>query len=294
MPLVFAAIAPHGFSLIPELSDDAEGGLATRSAMEELGRRCAAARPDAIVIAGPHGVRVGGAISLADVARAAGSLSWRGRTIEMNVPVDGSMTDRVAAAARDRGVPVAMVGYAGNRRDQSVLPLDWGAMVPLWFLGHGRDLVGIGHVLAPLPPEDGGPPTVIATPSRSLPRSIMVEFGRAVAEAAGSDERRVAFVASCDWAHTHRSDGPYGFHPAAARIDRAVTEAVRAGDLRRLIDLDEQEIQDAAIDGLWQVLMLAGALEVVPMRHDLLSYEAPTYYGMLVAAYEPIGGRDDG
>ena len=69
---------------------------------------------------------------------------------------------------------------------------------------------------------------------------------------------------------------------------------MRAGDLRRLIDLDEQEIQEAEIDGLWQVLMLAGALEVVPMRHDLLSYQAPTYYGMLVAAYEPIGGRNVG
>ena len=39
MPLVFAAIAPHGFPLIPDLSDDAGGALATRAAMEELGRR---------------------------------------------------------------------------------------------------------------------------------------------------------------------------------------------------------------------------------------------------------------
>ena len=32
--------------------------------------------------------------------------------------------------------------------------------------------------------------------------------------------------------------------------------------------------------------MLAGALEVVPMEVDFLSYEAPTYYGMIVATYQ--------
>ena len=61
----------------------------------------------------------------------------------------------------------------------------------------------------------------------------------------------------------------------------------------RLIDLDERAAADAWIDGLWQALVLIGILEVVPMRHELLSYEAPTYYGMLVAAYEPVG-RSDG
>ena len=88
MPFVFAAIAPHGFPLIPDLSDDADGALATRAAMEALGRRAAVAGVEALVIAGPHGVRVDGAVSLADTARAAGSLAWRERAVELNVPVD--------------------------------------------------------------------------------------------------------------------------------------------------------------------------------------------------------------
>ena len=287
MPLVFACIAPHGFPIIPDLSEDAEGALVTRAAMQELGRCCAAARPDVLVIAGPHGVRVDGAICLADVARGAGTLRWRERQVEMNVPVDGPMTDAVAEAARAHGVPIAMAGYAGNRRFQSRLPLDWGVITPLWFLGHDRNMLGQGDVLAEPPEADIGPPVVIATPSRSLTRATMVEFGRAVAEAAATDGRRAAFVASCDWGHTHREEGPYGFHPAAAEVDAKVVAAVRDGDLHRLIDLSDQEVLDAAIDGLWQTLMLAGALDIVPMRGELLSYEAPTYYGMLVAAYAP-------
>lgn len=288
MPVVFAAIAPHGFPIIPELSEDAEGGLATRAAMEELGRRCASAKPDAIVLAGPHGVRVNGTISLADVARAAGVLRWKDQTVEMNIPIDGPLTDQIAASARSRGVPVSLVGYAGNRRHQSVLPLDWGAITPLWFLGHGRNLVGKGDVLADPPDEDVGPPAVLITPSRELSRESMIEFGRALADAFQQNDKRIAFVASCDWAHTHRADGPYGFHQAAAEVDAIVLDAVRQHDLASLVSLDPGLVQNGAIDGLWQTLMLAGLLEQVPSRGELLSYEAPSYYGMLVAAYEPI------
>jgi aromatic ring-opening dioxygenase LigB subunit len=207
--------------------------------------------------------------------------------VELNVPVDGPLTDAIAATARSRGIPIAMVGYAGHRRDTSVLPLDWGILTPLWFLGHGRNMPGHGDVLADPPAVDIGPPAVIVAPSRSLPRSRLVDFGQAVAEAAANDLRRIAFIASCDWGHAHRADGPYGFHPESAAVDAEVVAAVAANDLLRLIDLDEGRAQDAAIDGLWQALMLAGALEAVSMPVELLSYEAPTYYGMLVAVWAP-------
>src|SRR5918998_4845361 len=287
MSLVFAAIAPHGFPLIPELSDDAEGALATRVAMEELGQRAAAAGVETLVIAGPHGVRVNGAICLADTARAAGTLALQGRHVELNVPVDGPLTDAIAAKAREWGIPIALAGYGGNRRDQSVLPLDWGVLTPLWFLGHNLNMRGHGDVLAEPPAADIGPPAVIVTPSRSLPRDTLVDFGRVVAEVSATEPRRIGFIASCDWGHAHAADGPYGFHPESAAVDAEVVAAVQANDLLRLIDLDEERASDAAIDGLWQTLMLAGALDVTPMNVEFLSYEAPTYYGMLVAVWTP-------
>src|SRR5215211_7347387 len=287
MPVVFGAIAPHGFPLSPDLSDDASGALATRAAMVELGRRAVAAGVEALVIAGPHGVRVEGAICLADTARAAGTLAWEERQVELNVPVDGPLTDAIAAIARERGIPIALAGYGGNRRDQSVLPLDWGILTPLWFLGHNVNMRGHGDVLADPPVTDIGPPAVIITPSRSLPRETLVDFGRVVAEMSAAEPRRIGFIASCDWGHAHAATGPYGFHPESAVVDAEVVAAVQANDLLRLIDLDEGRARDAAIDGLWQTLMLGGALDVTLMNVEFLSYEAPTYYGMLVAAWEP-------
>ncbi|HEX2281986.1 MAG TPA: aromatic ring-opening dioxygenase subunit LigB, partial [Thermomicrobiales bacterium] len=228
-----------------------------------------------------------GAICLADTARAAGRLAWQGREVELNVPVDGLLTDAIAAKARERRIPIALAGYGGNRRDQSVLPLDWGNLTPLWFLGHNLNMRGHGDVLADPPAKDIGPPAVIITPSRSLPRETLVDFGRVVANVSVAEPRRIGFVASCDWGHAHAVTGPYGFHPESAAVDAEVVAAVQANDLMRLLDLDEGRAQDAAIDGLWQALMLGGALDVTAMSVELLSYEAPTYYGMLVAVWAP-------
>lgn len=291
MPLEIAAIAPHGYPIIPALSDDAEGGLATRAAMEDLGRRFAEAGVEVIIIAGPHGVRVEGAIALGNVGRGAGILHWDGRTVEMNVPVDQALTDSIAAELKAHDIPVALVGFAGNRRDQSALPLDWGVITPLWFLGHDRNQVGLGDVLAPPPEEDLGPPVVLMTPSRALPRPALLEAGRAIAAAIAADSRKVAFVASCDWGHRHLESGPYGYHPASAEVDAEIVAAIQANDLASLDSITDERAADAAIDGLWQTLVLAGVLEGTGFQADLMIYEAPNYYGMIVASFAPDGGQ---
>ena len=286
MPLVAAAILPHGFPLIPLLSDDADGAMRTRRAMEAVGRRFTDQGVEAIVLAGPHGIRVDGAICLANVARGAGTLHWRGRQVEMNVPCDRALIEAIADACRRDGIPLALAGFGGNRPEQSVAPLDWGAIVPLWFIGHGQHRPGLGHVLAEAVPDgEDGPPVVLVTPSRSLPRDTMLAFGATLARVAQASGRRIAFVASCDWAHTHAASGPYGYHPKAAEVDARVMEAVREGDLAQLLRLPEDDVQQAAIDGLWQLLMLAGVQQEVPLGGDLLSYEVSGYYGMIVAAY---------
>ena len=286
MSLVFAAIVPHGFPIIPDLSEDAEGGMATREAMLEFGRRIQAAKPDVVVIATPHGMRAEGMVALAAVSRGAGKLEWEGKSFEMNIPVDLDFTDEIAAQAKKRGVPHALVGYAGNRRDQSAAPLDWGIITPSYFIGHTRNLEGLGSVLAKAPDEDIAPPIVIVNPSRQLPYEANVEFGRAIADAAKASDKRVAFIASCDWGHCHIPEGPYGYNAESARVDALVVDAVKRNDIKSLMSLTEKETSDAAIDGLWQTLMLDGFIEGTGASSDFLVYEAPRYYGMIVATYE--------
>ena len=289
MPLVIAAILPHAWTLIPDLDETAEGASKTLSAMRQAGSAFREAGVEAIVLAGPHGTRVFNHMSIMDVGRAAGSLTLNGKTVDINVPVDRALVHAIAESTRARGVPVALAGYGGNRPDQAVAPLDWGGSVPLWFLGNGSPHEqGLGSVLSPAPKVESVPPVVLITPARGLPRAQMIEFGKAIGEAISADSRRIAFVASCDWSHVHKESGPYGYDPIAPVMDRTIVDAIEQDAVHRLIDLPQADVDRAAIDGLWQTLMLAGLRDVAPLPSvELVSYEAPSYFGMIVALYSP-------
>jgi aromatic ring-opening dioxygenase LigB subunit len=99
----------------------------------------------------------------------------------------------------------------------------------------------------------------------------------------------VAFVASADHGHAHDPDGPYGFDPASAAFDAAIVDAVRGNRLERVLDLDDDFIERAKADSPWQLALLHGLLGGIAAG-ELLSYEAPTYFGMLCASYELAKG----
>ena len=62
-------------------------------------------------------------------------------------------------------------------------------------------------------------------------------------------------------------------------------EIVTGGQLERLLQLDPALVAAARADSWWQMLMLHGVLGKAA-RADLVSYEAPTYFGMLCATLE--------
>jgi aromatic ring-opening dioxygenase LigB subunit len=275
--LVFACIAPHGSLVIEELAVDAEQMVVTRRAMEELGRRAAEAQPDTVVVITPHGVRVAGAVCVMTTDRGLGILEEEGHEarVKIDMRVDTELGHRIAdLASKEYGVPTVTAIYGASGGDGCFTPLDWGAVVPLWFLGARWETQ---------------PAIVSITPSRAVSLKQLCDFGTALARASEEMGRRVALVASADWGHGHNADGPYGYDPASAEYDQMIVETIRANKLDSLLDADLDFADRAKVDGLWQSVMLAGALRHTPMRGELLSYEAPTYFGMLVAAYAPDG-----
>jgi len=57
--------------------------------------------------------------------------------------------------------------------------------------------------------------------------------------------------------------------------------------LKRIMRLNPRFVEKAKPDSLWQIAILAGINEVVPLRSQLLSYQVPSYYGMACAGFEP-------
>ena len=271
MPLVFGAITPHGGDILEEIADDPFVMAKTRAAMLEMGRRCNASRPDTVVVLTPHGVGVEGAISVGATFTCAGSLGERPKEIFAAFNTDGAFLNGLIDEAEDSGIPLAPLvtddkGYAG------VFPLDWGALIPLWYAAH------------PIEPR---PHVLVLCPDRDLPRETLVNLGVVLARVSEKSPKRVALLASCDQGHAHDKNGPYGYDPASAIHDKAMCEAIADNDLLRLLEWPEAFMETAKVDAYWQTIVLAGAIEHTPMTGELLSYEAPTYFGMAVAAYSP-------
>ncbi len=235
MSLVFACIAPHGdVDLAPEL----------RTAMEELGRRCAAVAPEVAVVVSPHSVHVEGHFAVVTAGKVG---EWE---------TDAAL----AASLLEAPLPILGVSYGGNDSASAEFPLDWGTEIPLDFVS--------------------APRVVVVSPARDRPLEEHIRLGQVLASNRLLQGKRVALIASADHGHAHDPDGPYGFDPAAAAYDAQLQE-ILASDTFDFLPLAEL-VEAGKADSLWQLLVLQGAVGE-SARADVLAYAAPSYYGMLVA-----------
>lgn len=268
MSFVFAAIAPHG--TLPEAP--IEGAEATHEGLAELSRRFDAADPDVTIVLTPHNVHVERHFAVILAGTLAGTLAeFDAPEVQLECPVDVELAAQVVVALHDAGLPVVGASFGANDPAAATAPMDWGVLIPLWVMGGQSD-----------PPV----PAVVVGPARDRPVDEHVRVGEALASVARASEKRVALIASADHGHAHDAAGPYGFDPAAAVYDERVVELVKANRLDGLLELDPAFVDAAKADSWWQMLMLYGALDD-GWRGEFLSYQAPTYFGMLCAAYAP-------
>src|SRR2546421_7545191 len=176
MPLVFAAIAPHGGIAIAEACEPEERELAVarRAGMEQLGRLFTAARPDVVIVATPHNVHISDALAVVVAARVKGRLNGVTPPIELDVPSDTDLAWRLLESIAAAGLPAAAVSYGSNDPSTAVAPMDWGVLIPLWFMG-GR--------------SEPPPPAVGVTPARELSAFDPGSAGAAIGAAAAPSGR---------------------------------------------------------------------------------------------------------
>jgi aromatic ring-opening dioxygenase LigB subunit len=255
--IVFGAIAPHGNPVYEQPDGPTANG------MRELARRLERSGAGVAILATPHGTLLDGHFG---VVRSSRLVEHPNQFVDASHLYEGEgdpeLADACVTALQAAGLPALGLTFGTVASGGSTMPIDWGAGIPLSFL----------HI-----------PAVIVTPCRALSNDDHVRAGQALARATG--RRPVAFVASADHGHGHTPDGPYGFSEHSAPYDDDVQDVVRRDALGELAAWDPQRATDALADSLWQMLMLHGALGG-GFRPELLSYEAPTYFGMLTAAFE--------
>jgi aromatic ring-opening dioxygenase LigB subunit len=268
MTLIYACIAPHAGDLIPETVEDKNKVAQTRRSMQEMGATLEGLVPEVIVIINPHGFRVENAMSISMTERAIADWS---PDVKLGFDMDVELAHSIADKAAEMNVPLVRYIYGSSGGPDCFIPLDWGAVVPLYFMGH--------HYKSK-------PKIVHISPMRLLPYQMHYDFGRAIGRALKESEKRVALIASADQGHAHNISGPYGYDPASAEYDKWMQETIRSNRLDNLLLANSRLVENGKPDSLWPTLVLAGALKENPMEVRFLSYEVNVYFGILCAEFQ--------
>lgn len=258
--VVCAVLMPHAPILVPEVGGE-NGGAATAScrAMRTAAAHILNHHPETVVVISPHSPRQARAFGLWTDDPLEGSFArFNAPHAGVDLPLDRTLVETIAAEAHTRHLETWAIRS---------LPLDHGALVPLWFLA-----------------EAGwSGPTVILSLNDDPGDSGLSAWGGAVAAAAERQSRRLAIVASGDMSHRLTADAPCGFHPQARQFDRLFLALLRTGNYREIENLDSALRGWAAEDVADSTLVAASAADWKNTGHRILNYEGPFGVGYAVA-----------
>jgi aromatic ring-opening dioxygenase LigB subunit len=112
--IVFGAIAPHGDPAFVE-------GSATRTALEELGRRLEGTRPEVTIVVTPHNVHVEGAFGVVTSATITGKLEEP--AVELTCAVDQELAPAVVESLRGKSLPAVGMSFGSNDLALAEMPI---------------------------------------------------------------------------------------------------------------------------------------------------------------------------
>jgi len=223
---------------------------------------------DVVVIIKPHGFRVSNVMNIAITDKAKAN---RSPDLKLGFDVDTSLVNAIADQAEEMSVPGVRYIYGASGGDACFVPQDWGAEVPLYFMGHKFE----------------SKPTIVhISPIKYLSLQKNYDFGKAIGQVIKVSDKRIAFIASADHGHAHKAIGPYGYHPASAKYDAWMQEVVQSGNLDELLKVDMKMVEDGKPDSLWPTTILAGVWKEDPMKAKLLWYDVYVFFGIMCAAFE--------
>lgn len=123
---------------------------------------------------------------------------------------------------------------------------------------------------------------LVVTTSWLEPRTHF-EFGHALGQAIAKSERRIEIVCAAALAH--------GADPAAGVFDKQYRRAIEDWDVKWLVGLDREFRRRADEDAVAQTAVLMGALSAYRIQTRVLSYQASSAGGQIVAAVDVLGWR---
>lgn len=270
--------SPHPPIVIPAVGKgDEVSAAATGAALRQAAASVAAARPDVLVVFGPHGAVFADAFTIESPSELSGNLGRFGAPDERVIlTVCESLTTSIMDAAATADLPLYGLTRQLKQRYRVAAELDHGLLVPLWFLQQT-------YGAQALPPA-----VVINISGLSLPEHYRLgAIIRAEIERSGL---RAVIVGSGDLSHRLSHEAPNGYHPDAQLFDQALIELFSTEQTGNLCGLEDLAAV-AGECGLRPFALFLGCFDCLPGYGEVLSYEAPYGVGYLVGLRHVQAGR---
>lgn len=251
---------PHPPLLIPEVGKgELETIKDTVTAMDQAAQRIRSCNPQTVIVITPHGAVFREAVTISVHPRLRGTFANFGAPeVVLAFETDGLLSRAIIKKAERLGIDLVEFTDEAAKAYRMPLQLDHGTLVPLYYLhkaGFHGQLVHIS--LGPLPYEE------------------IYTFGKAVQAAIAAVDKRVAVVASGDLSHRLLPGAPSGYSPRAQEFDRLLLSAARELNVKALLNLEQELIQEAGECALRPVYCLMGILGGLQAEAEVLSYEGP-------------------
>ncbi|MCL4447924.1 MAG: hypothetical protein M1148_03360 [Candidatus Thermoplasmatota archaeon] len=247
-------VIPHGDELI-DLPD--AGSRRLNLSLRELGKNEDAGT---IVILTPHGLRLRKAASVAMTEFLGGSVRLATKSLRRRYRNARYLSEQLVKEGNDLLEPAYFISSLG---ENSVFPLDFGTLIPLSFFR----------------PEEV---CVIGQP-RMHDLEALNKIGRTLYRCTERDDRCISVIFSCDQAHTHSPEGPYGYSEKSSEYDEMVRLYFDSGDSQELRNLSEEFLGSAKPDSYWNLMILDGLLKESGRKMKFIDYHVAKYFGMMVA-----------
>ncbi len=255
MSIHYACALPHPPLMLPEIGRGEEHKIQhTIEAYQTIANEIARIKPETIVLVSPHAPMFRDGFFLAQGTEDVGDMSrFNTPQLRYAYPIDEEFND-------------ALIKLDPDVRP-SVMELDHGSIVPLALIKETYTdfkLVRIGI--------------------SGLNREHHRELGKAIQRSANQLKRKTVFIASGDLSHRLKADGPYGFNPDGPRFDQKIKHILASNHFDELFDLPSNQCHEAGECGYRSLLVLAGVMDTLEIKSEVLSYEAPFGVGYLCAS----------
>lgn len=267
-------VMPHPPIIVPEVGKGEEKRLKkTSEALEFCSDEIAAVAPKTIIILTPHGNSVSNCFTLMTKDKLEGNLARFGAPrVSAVFECDFHLAKQIVSNANLSNLPCIELNDKLAIDNGVSTSLDWGAIVPLYFVLKKYSQFKLVHISVPI---------------QSL--EVSYKFGIALRNAVKSIDcsSNAVIICSGDLSHVLTQEGPYGYHPKGPQLDKRIIELISEKDVIGLLSIDRTLVHQGKECGLRSIIIGFGALDDSCFSTKVLSYEGPFGVGYAVACLKP-------